>query len=133
MNFTGAEGLARRSLLTVLVASAVVSCGPPSVSFTFVNRTSSALCEYPSPEDAQLARCRTELRAGKETGGGRDCDNDDSRPIRVIITVKQEGRRIYDETAACSEWADTDRTFVIEQIAGEFVVTDSLPHATPVR
>jgi hypothetical protein len=118
--------------LIVFAAGIVAGCGrgPADVAFTFDNRTDAILCDYTSPPDATAARCNTELKPQAATGGGRDCDNQESRPVRVIITVKQGGRQIYDRTASCGAWADTKRRFVIEQRDGEFIVTDSLPNST---
>ena len=100
------------------------------MGFTFDNRTDVALCQYPSPQDAAAARCSAELEPRAETDWGRDCDGIDSRPITMIITVKDGGRQIYSRTASCGEWHDTGGRFVIEQEGEEFMVTDSLPDAS---
>jgi hypothetical protein len=47
----------------------------------------------------------------------------------VIITVKDSGREIYNRTSTCGE--ANDARFIIEQEGDEFVVSDSLPEATP--
>lgn len=117
---------ARRCLPFVILLTLAISgfgCGPADVVWTFDNRTDEVLCEYPSPQGAAGARCLAELEPQAETDWGRDCDGKTSRPIPVIITVKQGGRQIYSETRSCGEWHDTDRTFVIEQEDGEFIVT----------
>lgn len=119
---------ARRCLATLApLTVVVVGCGPADVGFTFDNRTDAALCYYTSLGDAELAECNQELEPRAETDWGQDCDNDSNRPITVVITVKQGGYQIYNRTASCGEWHDTDRRFVIEQEGDEFIVTDSLP------
>ena len=134
----GSVSWARRCLATLALLIVIVAAGcgwepffPPSVSFTFENRTDAALCEYGSPEGAAAARCLQELKPRAETESGRDCDGLEDRPITVIITVKQGGSTIYDKTATCGEWHDSGGRFVIEQEADEFIVTDSLPDSTP--
>jgi len=104
---------------------------PQDVAFTFDNRTDTLLCYFPSARDAEAARCLQELKPRDETHWSPDCDGVDSRPITVIITVKDSGSQIYEGTASCGKWNDTKRRFVIEQEGEEFVVTDSLPDASP--
>ena len=124
--------LARLFLATVVLLSVTFAgCGPASVLFTFDNRTDAVLCEYPGPRDAAGATCLVTLAPRAETGGGRDCDGIESRPVTVIITVKEDGRQIYNRTASCGEWSDTVRRFVIEREGEDFIVTDSLPKPTP--
>lgn len=128
----GAVSWARRCLAIAVPLSVIVAgCGPADVLFTFDNRTDAVLCEYPSPQDAAGARCLAKLEPRTETDWGRDCDGLESRPVTVIITIKQGGRQIYDRTASCGQWHDTERRFVIEQQGGEFIVTDSLTASTP--
>lgn len=123
---------ARRCLAVVVPLTVFVAGGGPAdVRFTFDNRTDAVLCEYPSTEEAAGARCLVVLEPRAKTGGGRDCANDESRPIPVIITVKQGGRQIYNRTASCGEWYDSERRFIIEQQGDEFIVTDSLSDSTP--
>jgi hypothetical protein len=38
--------------------------------------------------------------------------------------LEEDGREIYDKTATCGAWLDTDRTFVIERPGQDFIVTD---------
>jgi hypothetical protein len=124
----GSARWARRCLAIVVTLTVIVTgCGPADVTFTFDNRTDTAFCEYASHQSAQSARCLAELKPHDDTHWGRDCDNQSDRPIRVVITVKQGGRQIYDRTATCGEWHDADGKFVIEQQGDDFIVTDSLP------
>ncbi|MEX1255464.1 MAG: hypothetical protein WEE64_14090 [Dehalococcoidia bacterium] len=109
------------------MAVVLAGCGPASILFTFENRTDAALCYYLSRGDAELAECNQELGPRDETKWGTDCDNRNNRRIQVMVTVKQDGREIYDRPATCGEWNDTDRRFIIEQEGDEFIVTDSLP------
>jgi hypothetical protein len=67
-----------------------------------------------------------ELDPQDETKWGRDCDNDEDRAITMIITVKDSGEQLYRRTASCGRWNETNRTFVIEQTGGEFVVSDGI-------
>jgi hypothetical protein len=71
------------------------------------------------------------VAARAESRWGRDCDGVSSRPITVVITVKEEGREIYSGTASCGDWNDTERRFVIEQDGEQFVVMDSLSDSAP--
>jgi hypothetical protein len=102
------------------------------VKFTLDNRADAAVCYYASPEDASGAACGRYVEPRSEAAWDPDCGEGyksdvDSSPISVIITVKETGRQIYERTATCGEWNDTDRRFVIEQEGDEFIVTDSLP------
>ncbi len=122
--------LAIFALLVVIVAG--VACDPQDARFTFDNRTDAVLCQYGSPNDAALARCRSEVEPRAETVWLRDCDAKRGRPITMIITVKQGGDQIYSRTATCGEWQDSGGRFVIEQEGDEFIVTDSLLDSTPI-
>ena len=126
---------AQRCLIALPLALVLVllACGPASVSFTFDNRTGSALCEYRSRREANSAMCLAEIRPRVEAKWGRDCDGQDGRPISMVIVVKESRKEIYNRTASCGEWDDTDRKFVIEQSGGQFVVTDSLAGPAPSR
>jgi hypothetical protein len=131
------HGLDRRAVWLAQRGLAVISlvfvsgCGSASVLFTFDNQTGARLCEYANREGVAAARCLAEIRPRAETKWGRDCDNLSNRPIRIIITVKDGGRVIYDRTASCGEWNDTERRFVIEQDGNEFMVTDSFSDSMP--
>ena len=112
-------------LAVVLLAVIVAGCifGHADVVFTFDNRTDAALCQYASPEGVAAARCLENIEPQQEADIGNDCDGVDDRPISVFIAVKQDGRQIFERTETCADWHDTDRTFVIEQEDGEFIVT----------
>ena len=56
---------------------------------------------------------------------GRDCDNENDRPIRMVIAVKSDRRVIYDRTATCGEW-NGHGNITIRKVGGEFLVTDDL-------
>ena len=71
--------------------------------------------------------CLAEVDPLSETKWGRDCDGEKGRKIGVVIVVKATGEEIYNRTASCGEWDDSNRTFVIEQQNGEFVVTGPGP------
>jgi hypothetical protein len=122
----------RLSLLFVALSAglAVVmsACGPPSVGFTFENRTDSALCEYLSDADTRGADCLDEIDPNSKKGSGRDCDGQRNRSFTVILTVKEDGREIFRTTGTCGEWDETKRRFVIDREGDEFIVTDSLPN-----
>ena len=135
-----AARLARRYLATVVVLTVVVAgCGPfysTEVAFTFDNRTDAVLCYFPSRQDAAAARCLQELEPKAKThwlsGCGRGTkDKVRSNPITVVITVKEVGRQIYNRTASCGEWKDTERRFIIQQEGEEFIIADSLSGSTP--
>ncbi len=130
----GSASWARRWLVTLallIVIVAGVACDPQDARFAFANRTDAVLCQYGSPNDAALARCRSEVEPRAETVWLRDCDAKRGRPITMIITVEQGGDQIYSRTATCGEWLDSDRRVVIEQEGDDFVVTDSLQDSAP--
>ncbi len=105
-----------------------------NVKLTFDNRTGSLLCLYLSPADASSGRCLDEIDPLAEMTWGVGCGDGpgaEKAPITVLLTVKQGGRQIYNRTAECRVWQDSDRTFIIEQEGDELVVTDSLPATTP--
>ncbi len=120
--------------IVILAVSTACGLNHENVKFTFDNRTDSLLCYEPSPEDASDRRCLQEVEPLAETvwrpgcGHGGDADK---IPIAVVLTVKQGGRQIYNRTAECRVWQDSDRTFVIEQRGADFVVTDPFTDAPP--
>jgi hypothetical protein len=134
----------RAILLTLLIGIAAVSaaCWPDwllgrhdEVEFTFDNRTDSLLCVYPYPDDASAGRCLAEVRPRAETGWTPGCaygtrGEVDRSPVTVVLTLKEGGRQIYQRTASCRTWNETDRKFVIEQRGDEFSITDPLQDAT---
>ena len=104
------------------------------VEFSFDNRTEFLLCYYPSPEDAVAAPCLQELKAQATTVWVPGCGSGpgvERNRITVILTVKEDGRQIYNRIEECRGWQDSDGTFVIEQQGDDFVVTDSLSDAIP--
>ena len=122
--------------LWIMILAVSTACWLKSedVQFTYDNRTGSLLCSYGSPESASSGRCLTDIDALAKTTWGRGCGDGpgaENAQITVILTVKQGGRQIYNRTAECRVWQDSDRTFVIEQEGGALVVTDSLPDTTP--
>ena len=120
--------------IVIFVASTACFLKNVDVQFTFDNRTGSLLCFYPSSADASLGRCRSEFDTMAETirtVGCGDGSGVEKNPISVILTVKQGGRQIYNRTAECRVWQDSDRIFVIEREGDEFIVTDSLQYAKP--
>ncbi|MBI5288066.1 MAG: hypothetical protein HY873_03745 [Chloroflexi bacterium] len=102
------------------------------LAFTFDNRTDAILCEYPSSPDAAAGSCAAAIKPHGRTTWRLGCADEGSRgavdrsPITLIITVKETGQEIYNRTASCKEWNDSDRRFVIEEDGGRFIVTDSL-------
>ena len=128
----------RAALITFLVGVAVLFAAcwfkQEEVEFSFDNRTEFLLCYYPSPEDAVAAPCLQELKAQATTVWVPGCGSGpgvERNRITVILTVKEDGRQIYNRTEECRGWQDSGGTFVIEQHGGEFVVIDPLPEDTP--
>lgn len=120
----------------IIIFAALTACWLKSedVRFTFDNRTDSLLCYYLSPEAASSARRLQEVKPLAETAWTPGCGSGpgvEKNPITVVLTVKQGGRQIYNRTAECRVWQNSDRTFVIEQEGDEFIVTDSLQDASP--
>ena len=101
------------------------ACEPGSIKFRFDNRTSATLCFFQSEQSEALGGCEAKVGELKVTRWEPECAPD--QPETVILTVGDSGERIYSRTATCREWNETDRTFVIEQRDGEFVVTEPVP------
>ena len=124
------RGLFITLCIVIFVASTACFLKNVDVQFTFDNRTGSLLCSYRSPGLASSGRCLNDIDTLAETAwivGCGDGPGVEKNPITVVLTVKQGGRQIYNRTAECRVWQDSDRIFVIEQRGDEFVVTDSLP------
>jgi hypothetical protein len=102
----------------------VTACGPEHVRFTFDNRTDAVLCQYRTQREVALNGCSADIDPQRKTQWERGCDSNDDRLIQVIIILEEDGREIYDKTATCGAWLDTDRTFVIERPGQDFIVTD---------
>lgn len=120
------------ALLVGIVAVAVsTGCSwfkHEEVQFTFENRTGSALCLYGSQNDASSGECLDDVQPRDDDRpliyGCGDGPGVENNPITVVITVRETGREIYDRTALCRVWQDSERTFIIEQRGDEFVVTE---------
>ncbi len=114
--------------------STACSVSNEDVLFTFDNRTDSLLCYAPSPEDASDPRCLQEVKPRAETEWQPGCGSGPGvkkNLVTVVLTVRQGGRHIYNRTAECRVWQDSDRSFVIEQRGDDFVVTDPFTDAPP--
>ncbi len=121
-------------IVGVVAVSTACWLNSEDVLFTFDNRTDSPLCYDLSPEDASGGRCSQEVKPLAETAWHPGCGSGPGvkkNPITVVLTIKQGGRQIYNRTAECRVWQDSDRTFVIEQRGGDFVVTDPFTDAPP--
>jgi hypothetical protein len=103
------------------------------VKLTFDNRTEALLCFYSSTKYASEAECLAEVKPLRETPWVPGCGygpGADEAPLTVILTVKEGGRQIYQGTRECRAWQATNRTFVIEERDGDFVVISPLAEAT---
>jgi hypothetical protein len=137
------QGAARRIryrsavLIALLVGIAVFSPAcftGEHVQFSFDNQTDSVLCLYPYPEDAAAGRCLNEVKPHTTVEGSTGCgeySGAERNLIPVIVTVKEEGRQIYQRIEECRTWQASDGKFVIQQRGDDFVVTDPLADATP--
>lgn len=129
--------------LVVLVLIFAIACSNPErAQMTFVNTTVVDVCFHPSSvtglsgriaesEDlTALGRLCDEIKpqavSRRDTGCGYG-ENSRNRRVTVSLTEGLKGQTIYEKTASCFEWQDANATFIIKQIDGEFVVTDSLP------
>ena len=116
-------------LATVIVFSA---CSDTTiVKLTFVNNSDSLLCLYGSSSEAATIPCLDEVKPRATTVWRSECDFPKETLMRVVLTVGQGGREIYNRTAICNEWKESGAKFTIEQRGDELVVTDSLPDGTP--
>src|SRR5438552_1981666 len=110
------------------MASLACSFKTDRVQLTFDNRTNSRLCYYPSSEDAAIPNCDAPIRPMDKTGYGPGCgygssDEIEANPLTVIITQGKGGPNIYNKTATCRTWKDSNRTLVIEQDDAKLLVT----------
>jgi hypothetical protein len=118
----------RRSLLPLLLGAVLVTgCGPASVLFTFDNQTDETLCDLhvtPAESDEGSENdCLASIQPQGTTKWGRDCDNENDRPIRMVID--RDRSVIYDRTATCGEGNHHGR-ITIRTDGDAFVVTDEL-------
>jgi hypothetical protein len=96
----------------------------------FVNETSSTLCFNRESSGFTGEDC-SEIEPNGETVWRPSCgygEDADTLPLRVVLSLKDEGTAIYSRTAPCRTWQDADALLTIEELDGEFVVTDNLPH-----
>ena len=122
--------------IVILAVSTACWLNNEDVHFALDNRTDSLLCYYLSPEAASAARCQQEVGQQAETAWTPGCGSGPGvkkNPITVVLTIKQGGRQIYNRTAECGAWQDSDRTFVIEQRGDDFVVSDPFTNSLPSR
>jgi hypothetical protein len=129
--------MGRATLVGLLLIFGVllVACDP-GIGITFVNNTDSQLCFYesdfekPTMNDLDPDRCNR-LEAQERVTYSTLCLSD--RLKWVLLKEDVAGPLIYARSATCGEWEDSGATVTIEEVDGEFVVTDSLPGepATP--
>ena len=111
----------------VIFTACGLTIGPDDhpLKLTFINTSDSLLC-FNSPGlgfcDEVGPRGVSIWRPGCGSGKGAV-----RNPITVVLSAHEEGIKIYQRTATCTEWEDAGATFIIKQRGDEFIVTDSLP------
>jgi hypothetical protein len=118
-------------LSLMVVAGLSCSLGPPRerVTLTFVNSTELELCNYGSLASVARSEICAEIKPRDRTVWRPSCGprDTDRFPMTVVISIASRGDVIYERTATCGEWRAARATFIIKQVDGQFVVTDSLP------
>ena len=111
--------LAMAGVMVFLVACA------GSVKLTFINETDALLCYSSSRASAEAGgRCQ-EVRPNATSAFRPGCGNArQTSPVSAVLTLGQTDPLIY-------EWRDSGATITIGRRGDEFIVTDSLPAATP--
>lgn len=121
--------------LFIGVLSVLAACikSDPEVSFTFDNKTDSLLCYFPNSGLARGGFCEADIQPHEKRAWGQECGphDPDSTEAAVVLTVGPRGQVIYHKAATCKQWNDANAKITIEQRGDQFVVTDSLPGATP--
>jgi hypothetical protein len=122
-------------VLLVALVALLAACwmNHEEVKLTFDNRTEWLLCFELSQEDASDGRCLQEVEPLKETAWTPGCgygEDADEAPLTVVLTVKEDGRQLYQGTRECRAWQATNRRFVIEERDGDLVVISPLADAT---
>jgi hypothetical protein len=120
-------------LMPLLVVT--IGCGrfnpfPADIVFKYDNRTEATLCSESSASAAEDGRCLAELKQHSTTTWRRGCSSRGKESIVEIITVRDTGQWIYEGTASCKGWKDTNQRFVIARTPQEFVVIDPLGRVT---
>jgi hypothetical protein len=110
------------------MASLACSFKTDSAQLTFDNRTDTLLCYYPSLEAAATSRCIQPINPMDKTDYSPGCgygssDEIEANPLTVIIAQSKGGPNVYDKTATCRTWKDSDRTLVIEREDAKLLVT----------
>ena len=106
-----------------------IACDP-GIGITFINNTDKELCSYESdfetPRASNLdpALC-SEIEPHETITYDTICQSDWLK--WVILSVGASGPQIYARVATCGEWEESGATIRIDELDGEFVVTDSLP------
>jgi hypothetical protein len=101
------------------------------VQLTFVNETDSSLCFVPSVRESRISGSCREIKANDTTKIKQGCGRPEEILFRVIVSVGPDERDIYDVTAPCKDWRDSDGSITIRQRGDDFVVTDALPDTSP--
>jgi len=115
--------------LLLILGTLFVACDP-GIGITFVNNTDSMLCFYesefetPRLNDLDPGRCNR-LEAQERVTYDTICQSDWLK--WVLLKEDVAGPLIYARSATCGQWEDSGATVTIEEVDGEFVVTDSLP------
>ena len=121
-------------LWLLLVLATLLTACDLGISIRFVNKTDSDLCffestfESPRESDLDPELCN-KIQPQDERSYSVICESD--WLMWVLLTDGVGGRQIYGRSATCGDWEDSGATVTVEQRDGEFVVTDSLPDASP--
>ena len=121
-------------LCLLLASAAFLAACDPDIGITVVNNTDEELCwfesgfETPKPSNLEPELCN-EVAPRRERTVLTLCTS--SQRKWVVVTVGPTGPQIYARSATCGEWEDSGATVTVDEANGEFIVTDSLPDASP--
>jgi hypothetical protein len=126
---------------SLLVLAALLTACDPGIGITVVNESASAVCWYssgnyrhgderPDPADADEP---CSLVVPGETRGPSVVLCHRGNTKWVVLTLGEGGPEIYARSATCGEWEDSGATVTVKQRDGKFVITDSLPDASPTK
>jgi len=120
---------------SIAVLSACFGEARSEVRFTFLNNTDTRLCQVPGLPDANAAELCDEVKPQGKTHSTYECGfpavEEDTSPLRLVLTAGLGGDIVYNRSAPCNEWKRSGATITIDNREEKFVVTDSLSDVAP--
>jgi hypothetical protein len=110
-----------------VLAALFLSMGcDPSVEFSVVNESETAVCLFPTQADALEGRLCNEVTPGETRSWRLGCGEADHLPRPVLIASRPDGEIIYSRTEECGVWKSSDRQLVVRQDGDRLFVEDGL-------